>query len=200
MSAPRTLDVSSLPTEVFGHRSVTWFATVAFIVIEGTSLAIGLASYLYLRGNFNVWPPPTTPPPSLLWGTLSLIALLVAILPMYRASQAAKKGDVTTLRIALLLGVAVNVAALVFRGLEFGALGARWDQDAYSSAVWFILGAHTLLMLVDIVESSVIASIFFTDRVRPKHFIDVEDDALYQYFLSLAWVPGYVIVILLPRF
>lgn len=200
MSGPRTLDVSHLPTEVFGHRGVTWLATLAFIVIEGTSLAIGLVAYLYLRGNFDSWPPPTTPPPGLLWSTLSLLALLVAMVPKHRASRAAKKGDVQGIRTAMLIGLAVNAAALVFRSLELGALHTRWDQDAYASAVWFVLGAHTTLMLVDVIESAVIARIFYTDRVEPKHFVDVDDDAFYQYFLSLVWIPAYVIVILLPRF
>src|SRR3954468_17537915 len=44
-------DVSERPTVVFGSRSLMWWATLGFMVIEGWTLALLVASYLYFRQN-----------------------------------------------------------------------------------------------------------------------------------------------------
>jgi hypothetical protein len=40
------LDVSRLPTVVFGHRASTWWGTIGFMLIEGTTLSLVAASDL----------------------------------------------------------------------------------------------------------------------------------------------------------
>ena len=61
MTAPvRALDVSTLPTTVFGHRSHMWWGTLGFMLIEGTTLLVCVASYFYLRLNFTTWPKLVT--------------------------------------------------------------------------------------------------------------------------------------------
>jgi heme/copper-type cytochrome/quinol oxidase subunit 3 len=49
------------------------------------------------------------------------------------------------------------------------------------------------------VEGFVIGSIFFTDRCETKHFGDVEDAALYKWFLALVWIPLYFLLYISPR-
>ncbi|HEX6694339.1 MAG TPA: hypothetical protein VF035_06590, partial [Longimicrobiales bacterium] len=73
------------------------------------------------------------------------------------------------------------------------------DDHAYGSLVWFILGLHGTLILTDLIEGGVIGSIFFTDRCQDKHFSDVEDVALYKWFLVLSWVVLYILIYISPR-
>jgi cytochrome c oxidase subunit III len=194
-----TIDVSLLPDTAFGHRGLTWWATVGFMTIEGTTLVIGAAAYLYLRVNSDTWPPRPIANPDLLIPTLSTAVLLLKLWPFALAERAAKRFDTAGVRRWMVAGVAVGVVACVLRWLEFGAMHVRWDTNAYGSAVWLILVAHSSLLVVDVAESAVIAAIFFSDRVQPRHFSDVEDDALYGRFLSLSWLLLYLLLVLGPR-
>lgn len=199
MSRP-TLDVSHLPKETFGHRALPWWGTLGFMVIEGTTLAVAAASYLYLKRNYPIWPPPPTPLPELLVPTLGLVLLLLAIIPLHHAAKAAD--DVDAGRVRLWLGVATLMSIVIFavRMLELRSLRVRWDDNAYGSVVWLIMGMHALLLLTDAIETGVFYAIFRRNRQEAKHYPDVKDAAMYQYFLTGVWVPLYVLIYLSPRF
>ena len=61
MTAPRPApqeslgDLAELPTVTFGHRSLMWWGTLGFMVIEGWTLALIVAMYFYVRQNFLNW-------------------------------------------------------------------------------------------------------------------------------------------------
>jgi cytochrome c oxidase subunit 1/cytochrome c oxidase subunit I+III len=194
------IDAAALPDVVFGRRALTWWATAGFILIEGTTLAILAASYLYLRINAAEWPPRPASAPALLLPTLGMLTLLVKCVPMLLASRAAQRLDATRTRRWLTITTLVALATLVIRWFEFKhSLNVRWDTSAYGSALWGVYVAHSSLMATDALELGTIAAVFHTGRLEPKHFTDVEDSAFYEYFLSLAWVVLYAIVILGPR-
>src|SRR5918994_7869845 len=99
MTAPaRVLDVSHLPTTVFGHRSHMWWGTLGFMLIEGTTLLVCLASYFYLRLNFPTWPPEHTLLPSVGWPTVHVVLMLASMVPMGLADRAARRFDLSGLR------------------------------------------------------------------------------------------------------
>ena len=64
-----TQDLAALPTHGFGPRSITWWGTYGFILIEATVFVLAAATYLYLMAQAPQWPPQGEPP-DLLWGTL----------------------------------------------------------------------------------------------------------------------------------
>ena len=194
-----TIDVSTLPETTFGHRAMTWWATAAFMLIEGTTLAVVATSYLYLRMNAAEWPPRPASAPELLVPTINLAVILAEIPPMLLAERAAKRFDRAGVIRWLLVALALCLAANVLRFAELGSLNVRWDTNAYGSALWAVYAAHTLLLVTDLLESAAITAIFVLKRDEPKHYSDVEDAGLYQVFLSLAWVPLYLLVILGPR-
>lgn len=199
MAERLVIDVSVLPETTFGHRAVTWWATIAFMVIESTTLSVLATSYLYLRMNAAEWPPRPASAPELLVPTIGLAVLLASALPMWLARGAARRFEIRAVRRWLVLGMLLNVAATVLRWFEMQSLNVRWDTNAYGSALWGVVVAHTTLLVTQLLEGGAITAIFFTDRVEPKHFSDVEDSGLYQLFMSLAWLVLYVIVILGPR-
>jgi cytochrome c oxidase subunit III len=204
MSAPAvtkrsTIDASALPEVTFGHRDITWWVTVTFIVIEGSTLAVLMVSYLYLRRNFPQWPPAPTALPDLLVPSINLVVLLSAIVPMAIARRAAHELDLRRVRLCLVVTILLSVVAVVLRVFEFDALNVRWDAHAYGSVVWVLVGAHTSLLLVDLIETTVITALTFSRRMQAKHFIDVEEAGVYQFFLSLVWLPIYLLVFIGPR-
>ena len=195
-----TIDVSALPTTTFGHRNFNWWGTVGFMVIEGTTLAVTAASLLYLRGNYETWPPRPILPPDLGIPTLTLLVLLAKVVPAWLCLRAAKRldnaGSQRWLFVALLLGLAATALRLV----EFQSLNVRWDTTAYGSVLWTLLGFHFTLVAFDVLETGALLLLLRSPRrMRTKHYADVEDSCVYEFFLSLVWVPLYALVYLLPR-
>ena len=198
-AARPVLDVSGLPTSAFGQRSLGWWATVGFMFIEGTTLAVAAASYLYLRQNYPTWPPPRTPQPDLLLPTVGMLLLLLTVAPMVRVAQAARRYDLRGIRLGLLAAQALSLVVLALRLYDFTALDVRWDSNAYGSAAWGVLGLHTGLLVVDAIETAAFAVLAFVGPLEKKHFSDFEDAAFYQYFLVGANVLVWLLLFVSPR-
>lgn len=193
------VDVSALPTIVFGSRDLVWWGTWGFMIVESMSLAVCVASYFYLKRNFGNWPPLRTPLPRLGIPTASLAVLLLALVPTRLFHRAARRRDAGATTLWLWVATLVTGVATALRVLEFNAIGARWDLNAYTSAVWAIVFAHFTLVLVDTFETGTLAAYFSAGAYQEKHFVDATNNALYTYFMILVWVPLYALVYLLPR-
>src|ERR1041385_9163728 len=85
------IDVSRLPTLVFGSRSIAWWGPVGFMLIEGTTLALAVAAYLYVRQNFSAWPPLGTPRPDRLIPAINVALMVVSIVPAWLTDRAARR-------------------------------------------------------------------------------------------------------------
>ena len=193
-------DISGLPRTVFGHRSLMWWGTLGFIIIEGTTLFICAVSYFYLRRNFATWPPQHIYRPALAIPTIQALLMLGSIFPMRAVDRAAKRMDLEAVRRGMLICSGLIVLMTVLRGFEFGALKVRWDTSAYGSAAWATLVAHGTLLLLEMAETLAITVLLFGPEVEDRDLSGVNDNALYWYFLTLAWIPLYVIVFLTPYF
>src|SRR5712671_5737555 len=88
------LDVSQLPNIVFGRRSVMSWGMFGMMMIEGMAFGIVLATYFYLRTRNSDWPPGTYPP-SLTYGTVNTIILLLSLLPNLWVSKIANEGNLS---------------------------------------------------------------------------------------------------------
>jgi len=91
------------------------------------------------------------------------------------------------------------VLTLVLRAFEFPALRFRWDDNAYGSIVWTIVGTHLLHLLVMTLEVAVILHYIHRKGMDDKHARDVRVTAWYWYWVALVWVPLYALVFLGPR-
>jgi heme/copper-type cytochrome/quinol oxidase subunit 3 len=187
------LDVSGLPSHAFSHRSPMWWGTLGMMAIEGTVFALTVVCYFFLRSHSQVW-PMSMQPPQLLWGTLNLVLLLVSAVPNELAKKAGARYDVRGVRLWLGITIAFGAAMIGVRAMEFAALNVRWDSNAYGSAVWVLLGFHTAHLVTDWLDSVVLEVLFFTDRLEGRRFVDVTENALYWYFVVLAWVPIYGVI------
>jgi cytochrome c oxidase subunit 3 len=195
----RTVDVADLPDQgAFGPAGLIWWGTVGFMVIEGSMFVMALITYFYLRLRVETW-PPTVPDPSLLFGTLNLVVLLASAVPNHLAKIAAERLDLARTRRWLLLCVAMGLALVVIRLLEFPALNARWDDNAYGSMVWALMVLHTIHVFTDVADTAGLTVLMWTGPISTRRFIDVSENGLYWYFIVAWWIPVYLTVYMAPR-
>jgi heme/copper-type cytochrome/quinol oxidase subunit 3 len=190
----RWLHVGHLPTFAFGHRSPMWWGTLGLVAIETTVFALIIVAYFYLRGLAGAWPLSGSPPPDLLWGTVNTVVLLLSMIPNEMARRAAEKLDLPRVRTALIWCMAFSIAFLAVRALEFTTLNCAWDDDAYGSVVWMMMGLHTTHLITDTWDSGVLAVLMHTGPVDGKRFVDVSENAGYWYFVVGSWLPIYATV------
>jgi heme/copper-type cytochrome/quinol oxidase subunit 3 len=193
------IDVSELPSYAFGQRSVLWWATVGMCLIEGTAFVLLIAAYIFLRWRVPDWPPGVAPP-ELGWATATTALTLISTVPNELARRAAERLDIAGVRLWMAVCVAFGLAFCVTRAMEFTALNVWWDTNAYGSVVWTLLGVHTAHVITDLIDTIVLAAIFFTPRVDANRFVDASENAVYWYFVVLAWLPIYGFLYLAPRF
>ena len=197
-SAAIALDVSPLPTHAFGQRSLMWWATMCMIAIEGMAFALAISSYLYLKGRMPHW-PQGAPTPDMFWGTVNVAILVVSVWPNMRARKAAEHFDLRRVRLWMVVALAFALAFNIVRFLEFSQLQVRWDTNAYGSVTWFLLGLHTVHVLTDFLDSTVLAAVMFCGRLDENRFVDVSENAMYWNFVVVSWLPIYAVIYLAPR-
>ena len=194
------IDLRELPDVVFGPRDLMWWGTLGFVLIEGFTLVLCAAVFVYLQQNFSTWPPEHTPLPSLGVPTVQVIVMLVSIPVVWWTSKAAHRFDLAKVRIGLTVATLFNAAFVALRAVELlVSLNVKWDANAYGSAQWLVLGAHATLLAVELVEVGGMMLIFWIAPVEEKHFSDVSDMVFYWLFMVLAWFPLYVLCFLAPR-
>ena len=199
MSAPNTLDVSALPPGAFGSRSVTFWGTLGIVVIEGTVFALAIGMYFYLVTRSPAWPPHGLAPPDLRWGTLNTTVLLASLIPNELTRRAAESVNLHRVRIWIVVSLLFAIAFNVVRVFEFAHLNVMWNRDAYGSIVWLMLGLHTTHIVTDFLDSTVLGTLMFTGPVEEHRFVDVEENAVYWYFVVLTWLPIYGVIYWAPR-
>jgi heme/copper-type cytochrome/quinol oxidase subunit 3 len=192
-------DLSPLPLHGMGGASVTWWGTLAFMLIEGTGFALAIAVYLYLLSIAAAW-PIDAPRPDLLPGTVVTLLLLVSLVPNNLVSRWAQRQDLPKVQIGMIVMSILGIAPLVVRIFEFPALNISWDTNAYGSIVWTLLALHTTHIITDLVDTLVLAALMFTRHANNlRRFGDVQDNAMYWNFVVVAWLPIYGCIYWIPR-
>lgn len=193
------LDVSQLPAGAFGSRSVMWWGTMGVVLIEGTVFALAIGSYFFLRTRMPSWPPGGVVAPDLLWGTVNTAVLLGSLIPNELAKRAGERVDLRGVRLWLVVCLICGLGFNAVRVFEFVHLNVYWDHDAYGSIVWLLLGLHTTHIVTDFLDSLVLTVLMFTGPIEERRFVDVEENAVYWYFVVLAWLPIYGVIYWAPR-
>jgi cytochrome c oxidase subunit III len=202
MNTPRLLDVTDLPEVGWDVKAPLWWANTFLLVIETAMFAILAASYFYVRMNFQEWPPPRVnrlpvlydTNPNLFWGTINTALLLASCLPVVLLDKAARRLDSAAVKRGLVILIASGCAAIALRFLEFPALHFSWDDNAYASVVWMLLGAHLLHLIVASLEGFVTATHVFTHPLDEKRAVDVTVSCVYWYWVVGIWIVTYGLV------
>jgi len=192
-------DATALPDQGFRHHAPRWWGNTLVLLLEGAGFAILAVTYLYIWRNFDTWPPTGTRVPELGVSTLNVAVLVTSIFPMSHATRLALRHDKPrVLGFWLLVCVAFGIAAAILRLMEFKGVHTRWN-NAYGAIVWSILAVHFAHILAATLETLALGIVMFRGPVEEKHFADVTVNAVYWYFVALAWVGLFAIVYLAPR-
>lgn len=192
------LNVRSMPSYGYGHRSPIWWGTVGFAAAEGMGFVLAVGAYFYLVFVNGNW-PLSAPPPDLLWASLFTIVMLLSVWPNAQAKRDGEREELHATRRNLAIMSFFGLILLGIRVMEFTTLHVRWDQNAYGSALWLLLGLHTLHLLTDLGDTIVLTVLMFTRHGHGKRFSDVSDNAFYWYFVVASWLPIYLIIYWFPR-
>ena len=107
-------DISRLPLHGMGAASMTWWGTLAFMLIEGTGFALAIAVYLYLMSVAATW-PIDAPRPDLLPGTIVTLLLLVSLVPNYLVARWAEQQNLLKVKVGLVVMSMLGIAPLIGR-------------------------------------------------------------------------------------
>jgi cytochrome c oxidase subunit 3 len=204
---PPILDVSHLPETGWDHRSPVWWGNTLLIFIETTTVVLLLASFFYCWRNFDQFPPPNpnrADPydvlPSLAAPTINLILLLGSCLPMYLLNTTARRLEERGVRIGLVVMFLLSVASVALRFWEFQGLKFRWNDNAYGSLIWTILGLHLTYILAGVGEFLIMGLWALTHPLDAHHAHDVTVIGAYWYWVAGTFGVIYMIIYIAPRY
>ena len=204
----RALDVSKLPSTLFDYHEPLWWGNLLGLFIETTMFGILAAVYFSVSMNLSPFPPPVVdrfpviydPVPDLTIPTINLVVLLVSLVPGIWLDRSARRLNERKVIALLMITLIFNVAAIVLRFYEFDALYFKWDDNAYGSITWTILGTHLLHLFVLCAEDVFLLVWTATKGLDKKHALDLTVTATYWYWVVGIWVLMYALVYLAPRF
>jgi cytochrome c oxidase subunit III len=203
----KVVEIGNLPSVAYGAESPLWWGNTLLLFIETTAFILLLASYFYIRINYLNWPPPriNLPPywlhplPRLMISSTNMIVLLISCIPAVMMHRASLKMNQAGVQFGLALCFVFGVAAILLRFYEFPGLILRYNDNAYGSITWMILGTHLLHLFVMTSEVLIVASYAFTKPMDQKHALDVTLTAIYWYWVAGIWILFYIIIYWFPR-
>ena len=202
MTGPYTFtrDLADLPTHAFGHRSLTWWGIIAFMLIEGSGFVLALAAYFFLMAHQQTWPPAPFQAPGLVPGTLFTLLMLLSEIPNTMIKKHAEAEEIAPVRLLLPIVAGIGAILLVLRAFEFGQLHVSWTDNPYGSILWALLVLHTTHILTDWFDTIVLTALMFTKHgPTGRRFVDVSENSLYWRFVWIAWLPIYLLIYWVPR-
>jgi cytochrome c oxidase subunit 3 len=202
-----TIDVSTLPTSAWDERSPLWWGNLLLALIESSTVLLMLATYFYLRQNYQQWPPPKVdsippildPNPDLGVATANVLMLLASCFPMYWTDMAARRKDKPKVVLGLVLMLAVSIVAMVLRWYEFKATKFWWNDNAYASTLWWTLGLHFTYLLAGAGEFFIMGLWISTHKLDEKHAMDVTLAGGYWYWVAGTATLIYAVIFIGPR-
>jgi len=192
-------DLSHLPDHGHSHRSLTWWGMMGLICVEGTAMALALATYLYLSGHEPQWPPLKIAP-DLGWGTAFTAIVVLSFIPNMLLDKKAKQEQIGPVRVLLVVMTLIGVVLVVIRYFEFRSMHVAWSDSAYGSAVITLLGLHTVHLVTDLYDTIVLTVLMFTRHGHSgRRFVDTSENAVYWNFVIYVWLPFYLLLYFGPR-
>lgn len=182
---------AALPSHSSGTRAFGWWGMVWLIATEAMLFAALIASYFYLRFNFDaVWPPEGIEKPTLELPLIMTVILLSSSVPVHMAERAIKKGRQRGLRLGLALGFVLGAAFLCLQAVEYSEKLNEFSPttNSYGSLFFVITGFHGLHVLVGLMFSA-----WTQIRARRGAFDDhrhltVQNFTMYWHFVDTVWV------------
>jgi heme/copper-type cytochrome/quinol oxidase subunit 3 len=204
---PPAIDVSGLPESAFDWRDPVWWGNTLLILIETTTVALLLAAYFYIRRNYEVWPPPKVdvfPPiydtaPRLITGTINTIVIVLSCALVWWTDVQARAKHRTAVIIGTTILFLLSALACWLRFYEFRAVWFWWNDNAYASVVWALLGLHWTYLIGACLEFLLMLAWVVMRDLDDHHALDMTLIGGYWYWIAATWVLIYATVYFGPR-
>ena len=203
-----SLDVSTLPTTLLDTHSALWWGNTLLLAIETTMFGILIAIYFSVMMNTEPFPPPRVERmpvlyesyPDLTLPLIGLAVILASLIPAIMLDKASREKNVGMIKLLLPITLAFVVAATVIRYFEYDSLLFKWEDNAYGSITWMILGMHMLHLITLACENIILLAWTYIKGVDDKHILDITVLGVYWYWVVGIWIVLFSIVYLVPRF
>ena len=97
--------------------------------------------------------------------------------------HAAVDRDKHKVRLRLIVCRLLQLALRVVRAFEFTVLNVRWDEGAYGSAVWVLLGFRTVNLVTDFADTLVLTAVMYKEPIEGKRYVDIAENSGYWDFI-----------------
>ena len=202
-----TLDVSHLPATLFDHRSTLWWGNLIGLFIETAMFGVMIAIYFTTAMNLQPFPPPRVDrlpvllnaEPDLTLPIVGLALLLLSLVPGIALDRAARRRDVRMVKLIMPISLALGLVLIVLRYYEFDALHFKWNENAYGSATWMVLGLHMFHLIVLFCEDIYLTVWTYKRGLDDKHALDLTVAAVYWYWIVGMWLVLFPVIYLVPR-
>lgn len=201
------VDVSELPSTLLDHKALLWWGNALLLAIETAMFGILAAIHFTVLMNTSPFPPPRVdrlpviynPVPDLTLPVIGLVVLLVSLGPCIWLDLGARKRNAKSVKLALPITLTLNVVAIIVRYYEFDALHFKWNDNAYGSITWMILGMHLLHLIALFCEDIYLLIWTYLKGLDDKHVLDLTVMAVYWYWIVGMWLLLFPLVYLVPR-
>jgi heme/copper-type cytochrome/quinol oxidase subunit 3 len=180
----------SLPfsSAMSGPRSASWWGMAVLILNEAVIFASLLASYFYIRFNSVLWPPQGVKLPELTISGINTVILIGSSFVMQWAAGSIRRGEVSRLRIGLLIAFLMGAVFLGIQIYEYTQLEFLPQDHAYGSLFWGITGLHAMHVLAALIMNLYLQVRAGLGHFGSERFQAVENVTLYWHFVDVVWV------------
>ena len=167
---------------------------ILFITSEVMFFGALFAAYGSTRARTADWPPAGIEIDRAIPIALTVILLTSSVF-CHRAVHAARRGDGSGSRRALLVTIGLGLLFLGGQALEYSRLGFGLSENAYATVFYTLTGFHGLHVLIGLVVLGVAMS--RTSRLPQGGQGNVEAASFYWHFVDGIWLLLFAVIYLI---
>jgi cytochrome c oxidase subunit 3 len=162
-----------------------------FLASEITIFGTMISTYFYLDFEANRWPPAGIKPPGTLWPSVATAWLVLATVPMWLASRAARAGNRVATLWAIGLGLAMQACYLAAQVVLFrhDLLDFSPKKTAYGSIYFTLLATHHAHVALGLALDLALIWFVWLRGLNNYWLIGVRGLAIFWYVVAALAVP-----------
>lgn len=162
-----------------------------FLCAEITLFGTLLATYFYLDFQAHRWPPAPIKPPETLYPSLATAWLVLAVVPIWFASRAARSGNRPLILWSMGVALVMQAGYLAAQVLLFrhDLLQFKPNQTAYGSIYFTMLAAHHAHVVLGMALDLALIGFIIARGLTNYWLVGVRALAIYWYVVVLLAVP-----------
>ncbi len=199
VQAGTTARALALPLRAGSWQATSNWGMLVFILTEATLFAAMISAYFYLRFNNSQWPLGGIDAPELLLPAIMTVILIASSIFMAIAESGVRGGSQGRLRFGMAVAWILSAAFLVLQAYEYSHETFGPATNAYGSAFFTITGLHGSHVFVALLIGAFVQVRAWLGHFDAKHFVAVQNTALYWHFVDVVWLFVFTCLYLYPH-